>query len=663
MDRAIQKLLKQGEKAPHPDYILPMLASSTEDIFENEEWIYEIKWDGFRTIAHIKNKEVKLQSRRLQSFNKKYPPVSAALAGLKLNAVLDGEVIVMGEDGKPNFNEAQKNYTGKFPIYYYVFDLLWYNGYNLLHLPLCNRKEILKSIIPENDIIKYSADFDDGESLFEKSKEMELEGIVAKRKNSIYRPGERSKDWLKIKSKKVQDFVIGGWSESESERLFKSLLVGNYQNGDLVYVHHSGGGFTEKQQRELYGKMKKLEIKKKPFVNEVESETPVHWVKPTMIADFEWSNKTTPSGKIRHPLVYIGTREDKDPKEVTPEVKIETAEIEEQKKTPTKKIQKKQKTITSDGDWNMVESREITSEEEITIEGKKLKLVNIEKELWHGITKGHLINYYINIAPYILKYLHNRPLALHVNLKGVYVEGFFLRGLEGHYPKWAKVFRTERKHKKEGKSKYIEWLVCNDLATLVYIINLECIDIHPWSSRITSPNEPDYISIDLDPSDNDSNKVVQVALAAKNFFDKNNLKGFIKTSGKTGMHIFIPCTGIEFGEARTIAEDICTSIHKTIPNISTLSFSRNQRGKKVYIDPSQNDYSDRLAVAYCCRPAHHPTVSTPLDWKELNDNIDPKQFTFEAILNRLKKKGDIWKSLLNEDIRKKNGTILIKNFL
>jgi len=306
------------------------------------------------------------------------------------------------------------------------------------------------------------------------------------------------------------------------------------------------------------------------------------------------------------------------------------------------------------GSWEAVKSRKIKSEEKFAVDGKQINLVNIERHVWKDLSKAELIQYYISISDYLLPYLKDRPLGINISQFDP-AESFFLRGMEGNQPEWATVFKTDRKHQKAGKSSKIEWLVCNDIATLVWIINQDCIDIHPWASRITSPNEPDYIGIDLDPSDNDFKKVIDTTLATKELLDQYKLQGFVKTSGKSGMHIYVPCTGIEYGTARTVAENMCQAIHELVPSITTVSTSVNSRGNKLYVDPSQNDYADRLAAAYCVRANYTPTVSTPLEWKEVKNGLDPQSFTIHTTSKRPAKKGDLFSAVLDRKIASQNG--------
>jgi bifunctional non-homologous end joining protein LigD len=643
-------LLSKGRKSTFPIRVEPMLATLERPDLDSEDWIYELKLDGYRIIAQLNKGDVKLHSRGLQNYTRKYPPVVKELKKFNFNAVIDGEIVVVDDKGFPQFNALQ-NYREGDNIIYYVFDILWLNGYDLTKIPLIERKQILESVLPKSDVIKYLDYYIDGKKLYDQILTLGLEGVMAKLKDSLYYPGQRVKSWLKVKTNITKDYILLGWTES-TKRKFKSLLFGEYRGDELFYVHHSGGGFTDKVMDELYSRLKKIEIKKKPFVNIAETETKQHYVKPLLVAEFEISGKYNPSGSIRHPAIFIKLQDYIDPKTI----------ISDPQGVRSKKGPAEEKSIQSSGDWEMVKSRIIISREKLKIEGKNIELINIENVLWksENITKADLLHYYIKAAPYILPHLKDRPIALNVNLQGPHSEGFFLRGTEGNHPSWARIYKTKRKHPKPGKSDTIEWLLCNDLATLIYIINLECIDIHPWNSRITSPKEPDYIAIDLDPSDNDFKKAIKTALVAKQLFDKHKLKSFIKTSGKSGMHLLLPCSRIAFGDARKIALHICNAINKEIPSITTLSTATSTRGNKLYVDPSQNDYADRLAVTYCVRAAHHPTVSTPIQWSEVNEKLDPKKFTIATILDRLETKGDLWKKLLDETIRDSNSTILRK---
>jgi bifunctional non-homologous end joining protein LigD len=632
-------------------HIEPMLATLTDKPFNNPDYLYEVKWDGFRIIAEVEKSRITLLSRKHQNYTQRFPPVVKALQSLKINAVLDGEIVAYGEDNKPSFDELQR-YDGSQPLFYYLFDITWLNGKDLTNLALTERKKILRKLVPAaHDVLKYSDSFDDGLALYQQMKQLDMEGIVAKKRNSIYYPGKRTKEWLKMPTAKQQEFVVGGWAESNSGRLFRTLIFGYYENGKLIYQGHAGGGFKEKEMPAIYQRLKKLETKKSPFANTDTllqyTETPVHWVKPELVIQVRYAT-TTRIGMIRKPATFLGFRDDKNPKEVTLD-----------KPVPVKENPKPKRSQTSQAsNWPTIENIPITSQETFNIDGNKIILTNVEKELWKGITKADLITYYHTVAPFILPHLQGRPLSLHIKHIKPTVEGLYIKDMEGRQPSWAEIFTTPRKHKRSGMREQIDYLVCNEEATLLWLINLGCIDLNPWTSNVGSPEQPDHIVIDLDPSDNDFSKAVTVAMAAKAYFQKLKLTAFPKTSGKTGIHIYIPCRNINFAQARLLAERICNDLHELLPQITTTEVSVNSRGNKLYLDPNQNDFADTVAAAYSVRPHKFPTVSTPLEWKEVKPGLDPTQFTMDTVQKRLQKKGDLFGEVSDEKIAFRNSKIL-----
>lgn len=311
-----------------------------------------------------------------------------------------------------------------------------------------------------------------------------------------------------------------------------------------------------------------------------------------------------------------------------------------------------------DSNWPALENVSITSDETIEVDGCPVRLTNVEHSVWKGVPKAALITYYNNIAKYLLPYIKDRPLSLHVKPNGAGAPGIYIKDMEGRQPACAEVFSTSRKHKKAGKRNTIDYLVCNNRATLLYLVNLGCIDINPWMSRTTSPEAPDFVNIDLDPSDGDFGKAITAAQASKKVLDKYKLKAFPKTSGKTGIHIYIPVRGLDFPQARYYSGRLGEEIAALIPTIATTEVSISLRGKKIFIDPSQNDYADTLACAYCVRPNTTPTVSTPLEWKEIKAGLKPERFTIETIFARLEKKGDLFKGVMDTKIAKANARAL-----
>jgi bifunctional non-homologous end joining protein LigD len=288
-----------------------------------------------------------------------------------------------------------------------------------------------------------------------------------------------------------------------------------------------------------------------------------------------------------------------------------------------------------------------------------VKVNNLDKVLWseQNVNKAGLLAYYGSMAHTILPYLKDRPLSIYIKHLSPTAPGLYIKDMEGRQPAFADTFETPRKHAKKGKREIIEYLVCNNAATLLYVINLGAIDLNPWSSRTTSPETPDYITIDLDPSDGDFNKAIEAARAAKEIFSEQRLKTFVKTSGKTGLHLLIPCSGFSFPEARAIGSKICDEVQRRVPAITTRERSVDKRGNLLYVDDSQNDFADTIAAPYSVRPYRIPSVSTPLDWKEVKPGLDPAAFTIHTIRKRLDKKGDLFKGLFDGKVVETNNKI------
>jgi bifunctional non-homologous end joining protein LigD len=652
---SIYKQFKQhfNSSTPFPSRVDPMLATAVKEPFDNASFLFELKWDGYRIIAY-KNKTVSLRSREFQDYTNIYSSITSTLKSLPFSVILDGEVIMLDDKGKPSFEMLQQVKTlGTDRLVFCVFDILWLEGYSLLKVPLIDRKKILSSIIKnsEGNVAVYPHIINDGLEMFRNAIDKQLEGIVAKQIHSTYHPGERSKLWMKIQAKINQEFVIGGWSESESGRPFRSLLFGYHdKDGRLIYFGHSGGGYTSKNADVIKNKLLKLKSTKNPFYNKVETSTPVHWVKPILVGVFEYAT-VTKTGKIRKPAIFKGFRTDKKAKDVILEKPLDIL-------PQAKSTSKNAAIVNQDSNWpELIKSLEEGSQNKLEINDKTLEINNIEKILWSKdqITKSDLIRYYIEISEYILPYLKNRPLSLHIKHKGIHATGMYIKGMEGNQPGWTETFVIERKHKKAGKSQKIDYLLCQDTAALVYIINLGCIDINPWNSTIKNPHQPDYLVIDLDPTGGPFEQVVETAIWTKRILDKLGLIALVKTSGKTGLHILIPVLPqFTYPEARFLTLKICELIHKQIPEITTLENEISKREKKVFLDNNQNDEADTIASVYSVRPYHLPNVSTPLNWKEVNQKLDPSNFNIASTLKRIQKKGDMFKNIFSKKITTAN---------
>ncbi len=633
-----------------PHKIKPELATLTDDAFDDEDWIFEIKWDGYRTIAEIENSKVELYSRNHKSFNQKFGAIADALSSIKTDVILDGEVVVVDEEGRSNFQLLQ-NYqkTGKGNIVYYVFDILYLNQYDLQDLPLLRRKEILKEFLPDIPKIRISEYIEkNGTDFFTAAAEKKLEGMIAKKSNSPYRAGKRSKEWLKVKTSYRQEAVIGGFTEPKGSRSnFGALILGVYENDELIYIGHTGGGFNEEDLKEVHSKLKRLERKTSPFKDEPKTNTPATWVTPKLVCEVNFS-EWTDEGLMRHPI-FIGLREDKEASEVVKESgngqkKKQSIGVKTKKKTKTKKASGKssnKKKEEEDGRANK------KSDRELVISRKKVKITNWDKIYFPDkkISKGDVVEYYRSVADYMLPYLKDRPESLNRHPNGIKKKGFYQKDVGDMPPAWIK---TESVYS-ESNDKNINYLVINHEAALVYVANLGAIEINPWFSRVGKLDRPDYLVIDLDPENIEFDKVIETALQVKEVLDKSGVKSYCKTSGATGLHIYVPLNAkYDYDVAKNFAHLIAQMVNQKIPEITSIERSPKKRQKKVYLDYLQNRTGQTLAAPYSLRPRPGAPVATPLEWDEVKPGLNPTDFNIETIHSRLEEKGDIFKPVLGK---------------
>ena len=673
------------------DYIPAMLAKETDKPFSKEDWIYEIKWDGYRAIAEVNKKGVKLYSRNGNSFLSAYPEVVDELSKMKLNAILDGEVVVLNEQGNPDFHKLQEYGLNKdFPLQYYVFDLLELNGKKLYSTPLIERKKLLAELIKKNPVIKYSDHVEEsGEDFFEVIKEKNLEGIIAKRMDSEYHPGKRSADWLKIKQHKSEEAIIAGFTSPRGGRkYFGALILGTMVNEKLIYAGHTGSGFNTELLKDIYAKLQPLIREKSPFDERVKTNMPVTWVEPRYVCEVKLTEWTS-DGKLRHPI-FLRLREDKQAKDVSTQL-INAGEMEKDipvennpeaaEEKPLKKASKKKpvetetaakiapekstlkETPKKEKPARLVEAEKAEFSRTTT---KDKKVVNNEKEKIYkigkaelkttnrtkvffpdeGITKGDVIDYYEQMADLIIPYLKDRPESLFRTPNGINQKGFFQKDAGDEAPSWVKHIPLYS----DSVKKEIDYILCNDKATLLYLANLGCIEINPWHSRVKTLDNPDYIIIDIDPSDNNTfNQVIEAANAVKGILDKAGALSICKTSGASGLHIYVPLgKKYDYDQARDFANLVCMMANQLIPEFTTLERSLTKRSRdKIYLDYLQNRKGQTIACVYSLRPKQGATVSTPLDWSEVKQGLTPKDFTIKTIHERLKKTGDLFAPILN----------------
>lgn len=610
----------------------PMLSKLIDEPFDAEGWIFETKWDGFRAIAEVENGNVQLYSRNSQSFAERYQPVVRALQQLKHSAVLDGEIVVLDAEGRSQFQLLQHyQQNPQASLCYCVFDLLQLDDQDLRQRPLLERKEKLKSILPQVSGLRYSAHvIGSGKDFFEQAQARHLEGMMAKKADSVYRSGKRSNDWLKVKTHHRQEVVIGGFTEPKGSRKYVgSLVLGVYEGDRLQYVGHSGGGFDTSTLKSLRERLEQLARPDSPFGENILNGAPVTWVEPKLVCEIAFS-EWTEEGQMRHPI-FLGLREDKQASAVV-------HEKEEHAEAAVHSAEHRTKPGSSRS------SGPIT---EVEIEGHTLTLTSLDKVYWpeEGYTKGDLIAYYRAVSTWILPYLKDRPQSLHRHPNGLKDAGFYQRNEGDHAPDWVETTEVYS----QSTRRNIHYILCQNEATLTYLNNLGCIEIHPWHSRIQSMDKPDYLGIDLDPGENTYDQVVEVALVVKQLLDQAGVTGFCKTSGATGMHIFVPLARqYGFEKAEAFARRVAELAHARLPQLTSLERSPKARQEQVYLDYLQNIIGQSLAAAYSVRPKPGATVSTPLDWSEVKPGLQPSAFTIQTVPERIKRLGDIFGGVLGK---------------
>lgn len=677
-----------------------MLATLVDEPFDRAGWIFETKWDGYRAIAAVQNGKAELYSRNQLSFNTVYAPIKAAVEKIPHNVVLDGEVVILGANNYTDF-QALQNYksTRKGKLTYEVFDLLYMDGHDLKALTLIERKTLLQELVKQLDdpVVKYSGHVSErGIKLFEKAKEKGWEGIIAKNGESEYLEGDRSLNWLKVKILNRQEVIICGYTEPRgSRKKIGALILGVYEKKKLRYIGHCGGGFNDQGLNDMHQLLQQYIQESSPFAERIKTNTMVTWLKPVLVCEVKFAGWTE-DGVLRQPI-FVALREDKPAKSIKEEKPLDVKTIKGKTmatRTLSKTVKsgkakasagsgsaakqaskatkvsaknggtrkpasakaptalKATKTIGKNGSTTHQTSSSAKgsteNERTLLLNKRSVSLTNQQKIYWpqEKITKGQLIDYYISVADYILLHLKDRPLSLHRFPNGITGMSFYQKDMDVKtIPSWLKTISFTA----ESTGKEVDYLLCNDAATLLYMVNLGCIEVNPWLSRISKPEHPDNIVIDLDPEGIPFSAVIETAQCVHEILEKYSINSYCKTSGSRGLHIFIP-TGAkyEYETCRLFAEFIARETNAQLPGITSVIRTKSQRKKKVYVDFLQNSRGQTIAAPYSVRPKPGATVSTPLDWKEVNEQLDMKDFHIGNTVSRLKKKGDLWANIYKD---------------
>lgn len=608
-----------------PAAIKPMQATLAERTPRGDDWLFEIKWDGVRAIAYVDHEEVRLVSRNGLRCERQYPELAAIHHQVAARqAVLDGEIAALDPKGASRFHLIQPRIANtdpnavahlarSTPVVYFVFDALYVDGYDLRGVALSERRKVLEALVAPGPSLRISEAFPGaGEDLLEAARALDLEGVVAKRAGSAYE-SRRSREWLKIKIANEQEFAIGGFTQPQGRRdYFGALALGVYEDGKLRWAGNVGTGFDQKSLADLYARLKPLVTEECPFAERPKPDRGITWVKPELACQVKYA-EWTQDNHLRAP-VFVGLRNDVNPGRVVREAVELLPE----------------------------DAREAARE----IDGHRLKFTNLAKVFYpdEGYTKRDVLNYYAGVADLILPHLKDRPLSLKRYPDGIRKEYFFQKDVAGKLEPWLRTETVASEH----AGRPIAYAFAQDRASLLYLVNLGCIDQNPWMSRSPTLENPDFVLIDLDPHECPFDRIVDAALLVRRTLDRMGLTGYPKTTGGDGLHIYIPVEPVyTYEETRTFAELIARLVVAEQPDLFTTPRAVAQRKKgRVYFDYLQNGYSKTISAPYVLRAYPGAPVATPLEWNEVKHGLLPGQFHIGNARERFAEKGDLFAGVL-----------------
>ena len=640
--------LQGARKCSMPSRVEPMLATLTDRPFSDPNWLFEIKWDGVRALARIENGALTLRSRTGVDMDKRYPELASLPDVLAARqTILDGEIVALDTRGHSDFELLQermhvrapsKNLLSRVPVVYFVFDLLYCDGYDLRETPLLDRKQLLYRLLRTSEQFRYSDhQLEHGKELFGLAEQNGLEGIVAKRADSPY-VGDRSPYWVKLKITKTVDAVVGGWSAPRSAALpFGSLLLGLYQGKKLRFIGHVGSGFDTKKLKEVTSKLQEFAAPACPFDTVPETNERPSWVSPVLVARVKFSGWTQ-EHSLRHP-VFLALREDARPMDC----QLENEAAPPADPTAVRAPEFVGRVLNSKAQIEAELFKGCSETVTIELDGKRLRLSNLNKVYFpeSGYTKRNLLAYYYRMADFILPFLGERPLVLRRYPDGIKGQAFFQKDLREGIPEWFTTMLLDS----EKRGEEIHYATANDRASLLFLTGLGCIDHNPWSSRYADLEHPDYFFFDLDPSEGtDFSVVVTIARVLHEKLEELRLVSFLKTSGATGIHLYIPVEPVyTYEQLRTFAEIVARTVTAEHSNLVTneRSVARRPAGR-VLIDVQQNALGRPLAAPYAVRAFPQAPVSTPLLPRELRPGLRPASLNIKTVFARLKEKGDLW---------------------
>jgi bifunctional non-homologous end joining protein LigD len=618
-----QQLLKK--------FFPPMLASLAERPPANDSgWVYEMKYDGFRALIGIVGADITMWSRNQIDLSSRFPKSFGSIKKLKVGeVVLDAEVVVLDEQGAPRFQLLQTN-VGREQLV--IFDILWLEGEDLRRKPYVERRAILEKFLrkaPAGIAIAQQLALSGADALALAAKGG-WEGIIAKRKTSVYE-SRRSKEWLKVKALSQQELIIIGWQPSTiSDRDIGSLHLAVNEDGALRYAGKVGTGFNAKMRTWLREELGKDVVPASPA-----KDTPrirdATWVRPRLVAQVAFTEWTS-DHRLRHPS-FLGLREDKGVKDVVREKPVASASVVGKTKTAARSKTDNPKPKT--GNPKPTTHNPLTTTNKVT-------LSNPDRLLYprDGITKTDLAEYYEAVAEPMLYTLRDRPLTLEHWNQGIDKPSWFHQNIGREGPKWLTLIETPTRTTKSGKVKH---LIADSRDALRWLAQMSVLTTHMWSSRAENLEEPDWVLFDLDPAKGKGiEQAIEAAGVMRRLLDQLELPSVPKTSGKRGIHVFVPLvSGYSHEQALEFGCAIAAAVAAKVPGI-TVERSLSQRRGRLYLDCMQNGYGKTVVAPYSPRAIDGAPVSAPLKWSEITKKLDPLKYNIRTMPNRLAKVGDLF---------------------
>jgi bifunctional non-homologous end joining protein LigD len=586
----------------------PQLATLTDSLPTGPGWLYEPKWDGYRAIVTVAGGEATLTSRKGIDLTERFRQVARAIphAVRSPSAVIDGEVCALDDSGTTRF-EALQSGSGRLVLM--AFDLLALDDEPLVDRPLAERRRLLEELVdPSSDVVRVSPAFEDGPALLKAAEDQGLEGVIAKRADAPYRPGRRTPEWQKLKLRAQDDLPIVGYTRGTGKRAkLGALVLARRESDGLHWAGNVGSGIGDEDVERLLEALEPLRRPTSPLVHTPKMPrvraADITWVEPSLSAEVAYAERTR-EGRLRAP-VFLGLRDD---------VPVERPPMEPK----------------------------------VSRRGRTLQLSNLDKLFWpeEGITKGDLLAYYRDVAEVLVPHLRKRPFTMKRYPDGWKGKSFFQKQAPTHMPDWIETAAFPASTR-EGEEKIIDYALVNDELALLWVVNMGCIDMHTWASRVDRPHRPDWVMFDLDPSEGATfEDVIQVAVLVRDALDVLGLESLPKTSGSRGIHVLVPISRRHgYDEVREFAGIVAGALARAHPGLVTTEWTKAKR-KGVLVDANQNGPGKTTASVYSVRPRAGAPVSTPLRWDEVESGLDPAAFTMDVVLERVARDGDLFARVL-----------------